>query len=99
MHAPSADLLSQNRVFVWIALATGIVLLVPLSAMQFTDEVTWDVGDFLVMGALLFATGFVFVLLARRMREHWVVIGVALLAALVWLWAELAVGVFTSWGS
>ena len=99
MNTPHADTISQNRVVIWIAFATGIVLLVPLIAMQLTGEVAWTFADFVVMGALLFGTGFTFVLLARRTRQHRVVIGLALLAALLWLWAELAVGIVTNWGS
>lgn len=89
----------QNKVFIWLALATGLILLVPLIAMQFTDEVAWTFSDFAVMGALIFGTGSVFVLLARRTRKHRIAIGLVLLAAFLWLWAELAVGIFTNWGS
>ena len=34
-----------------------ILLLVPLIAMQFTEEVNWSVFDFMIMGTLLFALG------------------------------------------
>lgn len=37
-----------------VALVTGLLLLVPLVAMQFTDEVRWNLADFVVAGALLF---------------------------------------------
>ena len=48
------------------ALATAILLLVPLLAMQFTDEVVWTGFDFAVAGALLFGTGFLFELALNR---------------------------------
>ena len=90
----------RNTVFAWIALATCIALLVPAIAMQFTPEVNWDITDFLVMGALLFGTGSLFVLVARKVRrKYWLVTGVVLAAGFLWIWAELAVGVFTDWGS
>jgi hypothetical protein len=49
-----------------VALATALILLVPLVAMQFTDEVDWGVADFAVAGALLGGTGFLLYELAAR---------------------------------
>jgi hypothetical protein len=40
-----------------IAFGTALILLVPLVAMQFTDEVNWGVADFVLAGALLGGTG------------------------------------------
>jgi hypothetical protein len=90
----------QNSVFGWIALATGAILLIPLIAMQFTTEVEWDETDFIAMGSLLFVLASLFVLVARRtQRKHRVVIGSMFLAAFLYIWAELAVGVLTNLGS
>ncbi len=100
MTARNTDLISRNSVFLWIALATGLLLLVPLVAMQFTAEVNWTLFDFVVMGILLFGTGTLFVLVARvTPRKYRALIGFAIVAAFLWLWAELAVGIFTNWGS
>jgi len=101
MKTKSKNITMQNRVFIWIALATGFILMVPLVAMQFTNEVNWTLLDFATMGALLFGTGLMFVLAARKVKkiEHRVAIGLALAAALLYIWAELAVGIFTNWGS
>ena len=90
----------QNRVFLWIALAAGAILLIPLIAMQFTTEVTWDTTDFIVMGSLLFGSAALFVLAARRVpRGRRVLIGIMFIAAFLYVWAELAVGVFFNQGS
>jgi hypothetical protein len=64
--------ITQNSVFIWIALATGAILLTPLVAMQFTTEVNWDETDFITMGSVLFAIASLFVLAARRAprRRH-----------------------------
>ncbi len=63
-------------------------------------EVSWNMSDFVVMGLLLLGTGSVFVLVSRRSpRRRRVVIGVAFAAALLFIWAELAVGVFTNLGT
>lgn len=42
----------------FLALATGILLLIPLIAMQFIDEVKWTLSDFVIAGIFLFGTGF-----------------------------------------
>ena len=90
----------QNHIF-RIALGTAVILLIPLVAMQFTDEVNWDEADFIVMGVLVFGTGLMFDLIMKKVRNNTyrVVIGVALLAAFLYIWAELAVGIFTDLGS
>ena len=101
MKTETSEVVLQNKVFVWIALATGLVLLVPLVAMQFTDGVVWTLLDFTAAGALLFGAGSVFVLAARltKNRRRRLAIGIVIAAAALYLWAELAVGIFTSWGS
>src|SRR5688572_19019351 len=99
MKTKSNDIIMQNKVFIWIALATGLILLIPLIAMQFTGEVAWTLSDFVIAGALLFGTGLMFVLAARKTRKHRVAIGIVLAAALLLIRIELAVGIFTTWGS
>lgn len=96
----SNDIIMQNKVFLWIALATGLILLIPLLAMQFTGEVNWTLLDFATAGVLLSGIGSMFVLAARKVdKKYRVAIGIAFAAALLYLWAELAVGIFTTWGS
>lgn len=99
MKTKNSDILMQNKVFIWLVLATGLILLIPLIAMQFTSEMNWGLFDFVFAGALLFGTGLVFVLAARKLSKYRTVIGIALAAALLLVWAELAVGVFTTLGS
>lgn len=80
-----------------VAVATGLVLMVPLVAMQFTDEVKWGVEDFLVAGVLLFGTGLAASAMARArsLAGRYRIAGLLVVAALFLLtWAELAVGVF-----
>lgn len=92
--------IQRNNIFATLALGTGLLLLVPLVAMQFTAEVNWTPVDFLVMGTLLFGTGSLFVLTARRVpRRYWLPIGLLLGLGFLLLWAELAVGIFTGLGS
>ena len=89
----------RNEVLVRLALVAAALLLVPLVAMQFTDEVAWTLADFLVMGALLFGTGVCLVWSAQKVRRHRAVIGATIFTAFLFIWAELAVGVFTNLGS
>ena len=49
-----------------VALAVTCILLLPVLAMQFTDEVVWDLTDFAVAGALLLGAGFTYELVASK---------------------------------
>lgn len=74
--------------------AAALLLLVPLVAMLFTDEVAWGVLDFVVAGALLASTGLAYLVFARRITRprSRLAIGLALATLLVLAWLELAVG-------
>ena len=100
MKPGTNDVFMRNSVFVWIALVTGLLLLIPLIAMQFTNEVNWNSTDFVVMGFLLLFTGSLFVLVSRKSpRRRRGIIGIMFAAAFLYIWAELAVGVFTNFGT
>ena len=83
------------RSVVGVALATAFLLLIPLLAMQVTDEVVWDLADFAFAGALIFGTGLTFVLVARKAGNiaYRFAVGVALAAAFILVWLSLGVGV------
>jgi hypothetical protein len=78
--------------------AATLLLLLPLVAMQFTDEVVWDVADFAVAGALLVGAGVTLELAARRTGNgaYRAAVGVALGAAVILAWVNGAVGVIGS---
>ena len=57
---------TASRAAVRVALATAFILLLPLVAMQVTDEVDWGVADFVLAGVLLGGTGLLLVELAAR---------------------------------
>lgn len=100
MNATIRNFIARNSVFAWIALGTGLVLLVPLVAMRFTDAVAWSAMDFVVMGALLAGMASLFVLVARKGPGRLLLpIGGLFLLGFLYLWAELAVGIFTGLGS
>jgi hypothetical protein len=99
METDKTDSIVHNKVLIWVALATGFVLLVPLLAMRLTDEVAWTLLDFVTAGALVFGAGLVFVLASRTMPKYRAITGIALAVALIYVWVELAVGIFTTLGS
>ncbi|MBB3167187.1 hypothetical protein [Simiduia aestuariiviva] len=83
-----------------LVLSTAALLSVPLIAMQFTEEVDWQGLDFLVMGGLLLGLGSLLLLVLNNVAKHYRVQVIAAFAIIfLVLWAELAVGVFTQWGS
>jgi hypothetical protein len=67
--------------------------------MPFTREVNGTLLDFATAGALLFGMGLLFVPAARKMTKHRVAIAIVLVPALLYVWAELAFGILTIWGS
>lgn len=87
---------TQNKRLASILAAVPILLLIPLVAMQFTNEVAWTLSDFIVMAILLLGTGLLCELVLRKVRTTYnrlFVCGAILVAFLV-IWAELAVGLF-----
>jgi hypothetical protein len=82
----------------FVALLTGLVLMIPLVAMQFTDEVNWTVSDFIVMGALIFITGTIIVLILRKTTNiaYQVAFMLAIGTTFLMIWVNLAVGLIGS---
>ena len=87
------------------ALGAGLILLIPL-ALQLTIGTgvdgqgwNWKLSDFIVIGALLFVAGLGIDIARRRMGKYRVLGIMAVVLGFLWLYAELAVGVFTNWGS
>ena len=73
-----------------------LLLATPLVAMQFTSEVDWSVGDFLVIGSLLAVLGLLLegaARVARTPRNRAILMFAAVIGFLL-VWAELAVGIF-----
>ena len=89
-------MIMQNKRLIAILLTVAVLLLIPLIAMQFTDEVNWTLSDFVVMGILLLGTGLMCELLLRKVKKigyRVVLVGIVLTAFLL-IWLELAVGIF-----
>ncbi len=100
MNQETNGLLFQNRVFTWIGLATCAILLVPLIAMRFTTEVDWGSTISSLWARYFFFIASLFVLVARRVPVKLrLITGGIFVAAFIYIWAELAVGLFTDLGS
>ncbi len=84
------------RWLVWGGAA--FLLLLPAVAMRFTDEVDWNLFDFVVMGLLLGSLCGVFELALRLARSpaYIVAAGIAAAAAFLNVWINLAVGIIGS---
>jgi hypothetical protein len=84
------------RIAPWVIAA--LILLLPLVAMQFTDEVVWDETDFAVIGAMLLGACGAYELAARMTGNiaYRAAVGVAVVAAFILIWINLAVGIIGS---
>lgn len=93
-HANGLLQASHIRIGVWSLVA--LALLAPLVAMQFTNEVNWGIEDFAVAALLLGGAGLALEAVLRFVRGTGARIGLGLAigAALLLVWAELAVGLF-----
>ena len=85
----------RNPAFILYALSP---LLVPLVANQISDQVNWNIMDFIIMGLLLIFTGYLIQRVIKKIKSELkkvVFISLILLIFLL-LWAEMAVGIFNS---
>ncbi len=90
--------MTPNQRLIAILVFVGTLLLVPLVAMQLTEEVKWDLFDFLIAGVLLAGTGLaceVVLRLVTTPKKRILICGL-LLFLLFLVWAELAVGIFNT---
>lgn len=86
---------------IWRMVPWGIaalMLLLPLIAMRFTDDVVWDVTDFAIFGAMLFGACGVYDLTTRMTGSgaYRAAIGIAVVATFILIWINLAVGIIGS---
>ena len=72
------------------------LLLIPLIGMAVSNEISWTVFDFIIMGSLLIflGIGIVFVGSLTNNFKKRVLFVVMLFLIFMAIWAELAVGVF-----
>ena len=74
----------------------GLLLLIPLIAMQLTDEVNWSFFDFIIMGIMLSITGLALGIIIKKIKYYKyrnIFIAIIIMIFLL-IWAELGVGLF-----
>ena len=86
----------QNKRLIVIVLSVALLLFIPLIAMQFTAEVNWTLSDFIIAGILLLSTGLLCEFVLRKVsgKKNRIAICAVILAVLILIWIELAVGLF-----
>lgn len=78
--------------------AAALPLLIPLLAMQLNDEVQWTAFDFAFAWILLFTTGLAYIFISKRSKNtrYRAATTITVLAALLLVWANGAVGLIGS---
>lgn len=111
MNVNKRDLISENSIFGWLAVITGVILSLPYMAMKYdwripdpgssiSTSVNWSTSDFVIMGGLIYSMGSVFILAARKVGKRNRLAAAVITGILfLYIWAELAVGIFTNLGS
>jgi hypothetical protein len=86
--------LSRRRLAAWAAVV-ALILLIPLIAMQVSDEWNWDLFDFTFAGTVLFGAALTYELIARKGSTvaYRAAVGLAVATALVLVWINAAVGI------
>ena len=84
-----------KRLALWSALIAAALMIPALAKWP------WTGSDYIAAAAVLFVAALAYELATANINSGWrrAVIGAAVAALVLWLWAELAVGVVTSWGS
>tara|TARA_B100000929_G_C15403047_1_gene385237 strand:- start:35 stop:286 length:252 start_codon:yes stop_codon:yes gene_type:complete len=74
----------------------GLLLIIPLIAIQLTDEVEWSLFDFIIMGTLLLITGLMGEIISKKVKKykHRVILYIVVIIIFFLIWAELSVGIF-----
>ena len=87
---------TRQRIAVWGGAAA--LMLLPLLAMRVTNEMDWGPGDFMFLSILLGGVGVAYELAARMTgsRAYRAALSVALAAAFILVWMNLAVGIIGS---
>ncbi|MDG1758606.1 MAG: hypothetical protein P8K75_03835 [Schleiferiaceae bacterium] len=83
--------------FIRILFSSLMLLIIPLIAMPFSNQVDWTGSDFIIAGLLLFVAAFAIEVVLRLFtkKRNQVAIIAVLIFVFLSIWAELAVGVLS----
>jgi len=87
--------MKNNKNIIGVIIATAFILLLLFLVNQISDEVVWDLADFVIAGALLFGAGLTYVLVTKKRGNstYQAALVIALAAAFILVWANIAVGI------
>lgn len=91
----------QEKNLIRPAVVAIVFLLIAFLVNKIINGWNWDYFDFIIAGILIFITGLVIEVLNKLIKNKifkYITV-LIILAGFLWIWAELAVGVFTNWGS
>lgn len=95
----------KTKNIIWVAVGTALILLIPL-ALQLTigtgvdgQGFNWKLGDFVVIGVLLFGAGLAIDFAVRKITKpvHRMVAVAVIVLVLLAIWGHLAVGIVDTW--
>jgi hypothetical protein len=88
----------KNKRLVRIIMVIVGLLLIPLIAMQFTNEMDWSLDDFIAMGIMLSVAGAMIEIGARMSpnTKYRIGLAIAVFAGFTLMWVNLAVGIIGS---
>lgn len=83
--------------FIRILFSSLMLLIIPLIAMPFSNQVDWTGSDFIIAGLLLLVAAFAIEVVLRlfKKKRYQVAIIAVLIFVFLFIWAELAVGVLS----
>ncbi len=84
---------SRLRIAAWSSIPC--ILLIPLVAMQFSEDVVWTLSDFVIIAVLLVGTGLFYELVTSKAvtMAYRAAAGIACFTAMFLIWVNLAVGI------
>jgi hypothetical protein len=71
-------------------------MVIPLLNHWLNNDFHWTIGDFILMGSMIYGTGFVSITLINIVKNNilrWIINGLLILLFLL-VWADFAVGIF-----
>ena len=85
----------NNKSLKKTVLVPAFILLIPLVAMQYTEEVHWSLADFFVAYILLFGLFYMLHFIKANVQNstYKIAITAFILLLFAFVWAELAVGI------
>lgn len=86
----------SKRVLLVAISAIGILLIIPLIVVYLNSQLSWTGTDFVLGGLLFLGTILLFGLMFLQTKATWfrTALAIVLVACLLLVWAELAVGIF-----